>query len=336
MNPYSYPAKMPKIQVMPFEQGMEDEVVAIHNQAFEEWRRLGRAYQYHQVTSQDIADWLKEDDLWVAYVESEPAGYVLCGVEGEKGRTTFDYFLYRNTHKDMGQAKIAVVLCYRRKGVATALLNTTLHYFSEQGLEIAVAFTYSDNHAATGLLSKLGFIHKDKYYLNRFSSEHPFVFDSVYAELDLTRSLVEIPLNSAVIARSPCESDLEVMIRVFGECSPWVYGPYPDPRKVLAWLRKPWGEVTLVAEFNGKPVGAMEFSKQGLLGIPGVLPEYRPIGVGTTLFYRLLEKMKNQGYRKAVIDTGVTQREPIRMYERFGFDTSRRQWSWVKLLQEKC
>jgi len=221
---------------------------------------------------------------------------------------------------------------HRRKGVATALLRKTLEHFRNQGVEVATACAYSDNAAASAFLSSLGFIHNEYFYLERYSDQEPFAFDSVYAELDLRQPLKEVRLNPAVKVRAVREDDLEAMTRVFGECSPWVYGPQPSAEQVLAWLREPRAEVTLVAEYEGEAVGAMEFSRTGVLGIPGVLPEYGNKGIGTTLFRHLLERMQQRGHSKAIADTGIMLQDAIKMYHRLGFHIVRRLWPWIRLL----
>ncbi|MEZ4860642.1 MAG: GNAT family N-acetyltransferase [Caldilineaceae bacterium] len=85
-----------------------------------------------------------------------------------------------------------------------------------------------------------------------------------------------------------------------------------------------------MAELDGEVVGLMECFRNGVIGIPGILPGYRRRGVGTTLFYHLLRAMQQAGYPLAVGDTGVIQQEMIQLYEHFGFDCTRRLLNWVK------
>ncbi len=323
------------VEVASFHPGQEALVAQIHNAGFDEWiRRLGRAYAYREVMPQDVLDWSQEptDTLWLAYVNGAPAGYVHCRMEKIEGQNNFLHLLYELTAPDMGQSRIAVVPRHRRKGVAATLLRTTLEHFESRGVEIATVYAYSDNAAASALLSSLGFTHNEYFYHDRYSDKEPFVFDCVYAELDLRQPLKDIRLNPAVKIRAPREDDLEAMIRVFGECSPWAYWRHPSADQVLAWLREPWGEATLVAEYEGEAVGAMEFATTGVLGIPGVLPEYRNKGIGTTLFYHLLKRMQQWGHSKAIADTGIMLQDAIKMYHRLGFHIARKLWPWVKLL----
>jgi len=76
----------------------------------------------------------------------------------------------------------------------------------------------------------------------------------------------------------------------------------------------------------------MEFSNTGVLGIPGVLPEHRKKGIGTTLFFHLLERMQLKGHSKAAADTGIMLQDTTKMYHCLGFHIARKQWAWVKLL----
>lgn len=326
---------MSDIAVTSFGPGQEEIIAQIHNAAFEEWAtKVGRVYEYRQVAPEDVIGWGTDltEELWLAYTDGVPAGYIHCRIEEPEGNPGFLHVSYEITAPDMGQSRVGVVPEHRRIGVATSLLLVTLGYARSRGAEIANVYAYSDNHAASALLSGLGFTHEERFYYSRYSGEEPYAFDSVFAELDLRRPLKASRLNPEVTMRPPREDDLEVMVRVFGECSPWVYGPEPPPDQVLAWLRDPWGEVTLVAEYQGEPVGAMEFSDTGRLGVPGVLPEYRNQGIGTTLFYRLLQEMQRKGHNKAVADTGIVLQDAIRMYHRLGFHIARRLWHWVRLL----
>ena len=53
-------------------------------------------------------------------------------------------------------------------------------------------------------------------------------------------------------------------------------------------------------------------------------------GIGSAMFYNILLTMKKDGYKVAFLDSGLTQIDAIKMYERFGFTIQRRQNSWVK------
>ena len=76
----------------------------------------------------------------------------------------------------------------------------------------------------------------------------------------------------------------------------------------------------------------MEYFKDGVIGIPGILPGYRGQGFGETLCYHLLLRMKQAGRLRALGDTGITQEGMMALYMRFGFDLSKRLYNWHKVL----
>ncbi|MHA1408280.1 MAG: GNAT family N-acetyltransferase [Candidatus Heimdallarchaeaceae archaeon] len=122
---------------------------------------------------------------------------------------------------------------------------------------------------------------------------------------------------------------------MFGMCRPDVFGSQPTMEQIKKWFKAGWAAKTLVAEYRGKVVGCMEYTALGVIGIPGILPEYQKQGIGSTLFYQLLQNMKKEGYKKAVADTGYVPytEGAIRMYKRFEYDLSRELWTWIKILK---
>ena len=56
------------------------------------------------------------------------------------------------------------------------------------------------------------------------------------------------------------------------------------------------------------------------------------LGYGSAMFYKILEVMKDAGFKTAFMDSGLTQVDAIKMYERFGFTVQRRQDAWIKKL----
>jgi len=98
------------------------------------------------------------------------------------------------------------------------------------------------------------------------------------------------------------------------------------------YIKGEFGHRVLVADYNGTVVGASDYySSSGRVGIAGVLPEYQCQGIGSTLFAALLNSIRNNGFQRAFIDSGLTQEAAIRMFERFGFQVDRRQNCWIKM-----
>ncbi|MCK4668769.1 GNAT family N-acetyltransferase [Candidatus Bathyarchaeota archaeon] len=64
------------------------------------------------------------------------------------------------------------------------------------------------------------------------------------------------------------------------------------------------------------------------------MPQYRKMGIEYTLFYHLLESIRQKGFARVRADTGLIQSDAIKMYSRFGFRIVTRQHAWIKMLQQ--
>lgn len=331
---------MKTVQVRPFYFGEERVIASIHNWAFAEWiKSLGIEYAYREVTPEDVSAWVKEDQtkngtLWVAEVQGEVVGYAHCRLETIHGKTKFTQLLFVPTDPEMGQSKIAVIPPYRRLGVATALLQTAVEHFERAGADLAVVITYSDNHAAEWLLNRLSFSHNDFFYYRPYSAAQPWRYDTIFAELDLSKPAKSVRRNLDVNIREARERDAREVAEIFRKSAPWSpFGPNALVEQVRSAYLKNDHETVLVAEFQGKVVGVMDFNgTNSRLGIPGVLPEYQNKGIGYTLFAHILDRMRHQNCSKAIADTELIRSDAIKMYNWFGFTMVRRQHAWIKQL----
>ena len=120
---------------------------------------------------------------------------------------------------------------------------------------------------------------------------------------------------------------------MFEESAPFAFDGTPSQDDIANWLTNEESGEILVAEYEGKVIGLMEYFRDGVIGIPGILPYYRGQGFGATLFYHLLERMKRSGHNRAVGDTGIVQEEMMALYNRFGIDLSKRLHNWAKELE---
>ncbi len=327
---------MSKIKIKQAEKGQESIICELHNNSFSYWiENLGILYGYKYLENKDVENWLLNERSFVltAYDNEQPVGYVHCQIEDIVGdKKTIRNLVFCETKESLGQSKIGVLLKNRRKKVAQKLIEKALEKSKQFKADTALFLAYNQNLPVRGLLSNLGFNHKQMYYFDPFSKVKPYVQDSVLAEFDLSQELLNIKLNQDVVIRKICLEDLSSMQRIFGESRPDVFGSNPTHTQVREWYQSAWGEVILIAEIEEKVVGCMEFTSLGVIGIPGVLHEYRKQGIGSTLFYHLLLKMKNSGKEKALADTGFELRDAIDLYKKFNFDLSRELWAWIKIL----
>ena len=326
---------MSELEVMPFQPGQETLVAHLHNTAFSDWRdRLEPCYRHKQVTAHTVQAWNREpfNTIWIAYTGREAVGYANCRIKIVSGHRDFLSLAFTVTHPDWGQSSIGVIPAYRHQGIATILVQTILEHFKSRGGELVTAYAYNFNLPASRFFAHLGFSHQPLFYFDPYSSQTPWGFDAIYAELDLANPLQQVPLNPKVTIREPKPGDQAALVSIFRESAPFAFGSNPLPQQIALWLSNPAREAIFVAEFNGELVGTMEFFKDGVIGIPGILPQYRHRGIGTTLFYHLLKKMQSAGFRKAIGDTGIIQKEMISLYHRFGFDLSKKLLTWTKVL----
>jgi len=328
---------MVDISIIRYDKDKAEDVCIVHNSAFKSYiEDFGMLYGYRNLNPNEIRNWIKnpENKIWLAYVDNEPVGYVHCSQRIENKDNEILTMWFVETFEEIGQSRIAVIPSFRKKGIGKNLVEHAIENYKKVGAEIVIVSAYSDNESATDLLTSLGFKHFNPYYYKRFSKNDPFEVVSVLATFDLRQPLPKITLNSEVNVRIISENDLPAMKDIFGKARPDIWGSNPTKEHVIGWYNEGWGEVTLVAEFEGKTVGCMEYTSAGLIGIPGVLPQYQKKGIGSTLFYHLLKSMKEKGLFKALTDSGYVpeRREAIRMYKRFNFDLSRKLWPWIKII----
>jgi GNAT superfamily N-acetyltransferase len=322
----------PAIDVMQLDHKEEGVVARIHNAAFSGWiQALEPCFSYRDINSHTVNRWKKEPGAvnWLAYFDRDPVGYAHCHLRHFQGEIEFAVLQFALTHPNWGQSAIGILPEYQQRGVGTLLLERILEAYQAQGVEIAMAWVYNFNPAGIALFEKLGFENQERTFYEPYSRNEPLSYDSVYAKLDLTGHLLPENINEKLIVRKPLPKDENALTEVFHFSAPYVFGGNPTRDNIKRWLGNPKSECILVGEYQGVVVGAMEYFKNSLIGIPGVLPVYRGKGFGTTLFFRLLENMRRAGHEYAIGDTGVIQEGMMSLYEKFGFDLSRRLLNWV-------
>ncbi|NHJ49303.1 MAG: GNAT family N-acetyltransferase [Asgard group archaeon] len=308
-------------------------ICKIHNESFRYYiDKFGKLYGYIEITKKDVIKWFVNDSIiLIAYFDNHPVGYLHGQIEYHE-KENFSSLNIVETTESLGQSKIAVLPDYRRKKVATNLIKEVTEIARKRNVNVIMFFAYNDNSIATNLFKKLKFKHKQFHIIKSFSEEKPLAHDSVLAEYDLQKKLPVIELNLDVDIRKINKNDLTDLQQIFGECRPDVFGKNPSLNQIKEWYKSKWAQETLVAHYKGKTIGCMEYTKLGIIGIPGILKDYRRKKIGSTLFYFLLYNMQKRGLKKALADTGYTLEEAISMYKKFGFDLSRELWVWLKEL----
>jgi len=102
-----------------------------------------------------------------------------------------------------------------------------------------------------------------------------------------------------------------------------------DVEQEREWIREYDGatSVLLVAEVDGRIVGQADvqpgrYPKESHVGIVGVAIRdgYRGIGLGRAMMDRVLEWMRERGFKKACLEVFSTNEQAIALYRRLGFE----------------
>jgi ribosomal protein S18 acetylase RimI-like enzyme len=314
--------------------GDESDIASIHNSAFRNLiDSLPEVYHYRAISPGDVADWLgpKTNKLWIVESMNQIIAYAQVRVEIERGERNVPVLQFMPARSwDMNQTNIAALPTHQKKGVGSFLVESILKEYEDTAV-FATALTYSDNAAGERLFQKQGFAVHDVFYYTPFSKEYPLANSSVYASLDLEALVPPNNLNEEVMFRRAVLRDAPAIVEIHQSNVWWC-----EECGTLDWnirfIEGNFGHKVFVAEVNGEVIGEIDYLKDGRIGIGGVLSEFRNQGIGSAMFYRLLRAMQKAGFKSAITDSGLTQTEAIRMYEKFGFTFERRQNAWVKEL----
>ncbi len=322
------------MQIRPFRKDDEDSIADMYNQAFQrQIDTLPEIYQYRVATPEEVYRWRDGgvNTFWIIEVKDRPVGYAQVRIEVEQGEHEIPMLQFMPARSwDLNESNIAVIPEYQREGIASFLVKEIINKYRPD-VRIVTAHTFSDNIAGEAFLSHLGFTLYDVFYFQPFSKIKPLENSSIYESFVLehlqepSSSRCDINLRRAELKDAETTQELhEHNVFWCEECLTLEWNQ--------AYIEGKYGHTVFVAEYNGKVVGAIDYYKDGRIGIAGVYPEYRGRGLGSAMFYELLREMKKVGLEIAFVDSGLTQTDAIKMYERFNFTIQRRQNCWVKIL----
>jgi len=317
-----------------YRQGDETGIASVYNSAFqEEIEKLPEIYRYKEVSAGDVQSWFKDGAvLWVVELEENIIGYAHVRLVIEDGIREIPTLQITSPRKwTLEQSNFVIDAKYQGRGLGTKLLHGIIEKY-KGSVEFVLALTFSDNKRAESFFSKNGFKQYDAYYFIDFSEEYPMMNSSVYEVLELRDLKKPNRLNEEVIFRRATSQDVEAVTKIHRQNVWW-----NEKSNATEWNRDyiegKFGHTVYVAELENKVVGAIDHYTDERVGIAGVLPHMTGKGIGSTMFYNILRTMKEAGYKYAFMDSGMTQEEAIRMYERFGFKIQRKQNAWIKKLR---
>jgi ribosomal protein S18 acetylase RimI-like enzyme len=317
--------------------GEEAKLALLHNVGNAHYiSTLRPHYGWRNIGPEDVQKWREDprSDVLVLTINDEIVGYAQTLESLEKGTHDLKVlWLAPSTYWDFAQSNIVVHPDYRGSGLGKELLRAVIAKAEASNAKYILALSFSDNEAAEGLLHSLGFQCHDVLMDPRFSSTRPFQNSSVYAALDLDGYSRPEKCNKDLLIRGGNPDDAEALARIH-QANVW----WDEKSWTVDWSRQyvsgTFGHRVIVGELDGQVVGAMDYFDRGTIGISGVLPEFQNRGIGSDILAELLHQMKMRGIRTALADSGLTQKEAISMYHRFGFTIERRQNLWALPLEE--
>jgi ribosomal protein S18 acetylase RimI-like enzyme len=319
------------MKIRRFRDGDESALASVYNEAFKDTiKTLPEIYQYTEITPNDVKEWFKEGvTVWIAESKGNPLGYLQCRIELERGKRDIPVLQFTPaTRWDLAQSNLAVLPEVRRQGIASKLIEETIEEYSDRA-EFVTATVFSDNTPAENLFEKMGFTMHDAFYYSEFSDEYPLINSSIYETLELSRLVPPDSLREDITFRAATIDDAKDVVEIHKK-NVWWCVECSSIKWNRQFIKSKFGHEVFVAEYDGNVVGAIDYWKDGRVGISGVLPEYRRQGIGSLMFYKVLEVMREAGFQEAFMDSGLTQKDAINMYERFGFTVQRRQNVWIR------
>ncbi len=214
----------------------------------------------------------------------------------------------------------------RRRGIGSALLEDTLHWFEKRNRKKILISPYTPNYFVPGIdkeayrdgvrfFEKFGFV---EYY-------EAIAMDAQISKFTLTQKVLEKEerlRKEGIEIRPYYREDLCAYLDFLGAEMP---GPWlEDARRNLIDLTRGLYEedCIFIALDRGKIVGFCQYEGSHF-GPFGVVEGYQGRGIGSVLLAQTLYRMRQKGYHCAwVLWTGEKAAKGV--YERLGFTTTRR------------
>ncbi len=323
------------MHIRQYRKGDEVSIAEIYNQAFQtQIATLPDIYQYRRTTPKDVLQWRRggTHTFWIVESDGQPIGYAQVRIEIERGVQDIPVLQFMPARSwDLNESNIAVTPEYQRRGVASYLVKELIKTYETDAV-IVTAQTFSDNVAGEALFSSLGFSLYDVYYYTPFSETKPLANSSVYESFRLD-DLQDPDFDINGVRFREAELKDAKAIRQLHEHNVFWCEECLTLEWNQAYIEGRYGHRVFVIEDEENVIGAIDYYRDGRIGIAGVYPKYRGQGYGSTMFFGVLSELKKAGFKYAFVDSGLTQTDAIKMYERFNFTIQRRQNCWVKELR---
>jgi len=312
------------LKIRRFVQGRDEDVwVSVWNRAFREFE------DFRSITVEDMLKSEKNPTF-------DATGIFIAELDGESVGIVNAYVDKLREEKKGFIRMLGVVLEYRRRGVGRALAEKAIESLRERGMQTIEAGAVMDKPEAIKLWESMGFQSVRVFSLMKSSLE------SIPSDIGENK---EVTLQTY---QKGSMEDLKLLNWLSNEAFREHYNYRPDSVEETRYFleqdpifsEQEWF-FTLLSD---KPIGYVgvgvdekfneeKGTKAGWILSIGVLKSHRLKGIGTRLMIEGMKTLKAKGMTEALL--GVDDQNPtkaIKLYEKVGFQASRKDIAYQKML----
>ena len=304
------------LKIRPFRKGFDEEAyVRIYNAAFGDYDDI-RSMTFEEMEKMKKSPSFSSEGMLIAEWNGETAGMVSAYVDR-----------FREEKKGFVQ-NLGVLPKFRRRGIATKLLETALESLRKRGMEVAETWAQTDREGCMHLFEKFRF--KQARITSIMIRKLDFIPEQNRKNIQLTIRDVQVKE----------EKEIELLNRLDNESfkEHFNFRPRTIEETKYALFEMPWFTIQkwFFALLNQQPVGyggvAIDEGlnkeknlKWGLIADIGVLRSYRRMGIGTCLMLQMMQTLKGLGMKDAFLYVDdMNPTGAIKLYEKLGFKTLRK------------
>ena len=304
------------LKIRPFRKGFDEEAyVRIYNAAFGDYDDI-RSMTFEEMEKMKKSPSFSSEGMLIAEWNGETAGMVSAYVDR-----------FREEKKGFVQ-NLGVLPKFRRRGIATKLLETALESLRKRGMEVAEIWAQTDREGCMHLFEKFGF--KQTRITSIMIRKLDFIPNKNRKNMQLTIRGMQ----------TKEEKEIELLNKLDNETfkEHFNFRPRTIEETKYALFEMPWFTIQkwFFACLNDQPVGyggaAIDEGlnkeknlKWGLIADIGVLKPYRRIGIGTCLMLHMMQELKGLEMKDAFLYVDdMNPTGAIKLYEKLGFKTLRK------------
>ncbi len=256
-----------------------------------------------------------EQDLFIVEIAGNIVGYMDAAPELGIGRVILNCWVHPE---------------HRRRGLATRLLNYSMHRAKELEAKVAHVNIVEDNIVAQRVLSRLGFS-----LVRRFLELRLDIADVHWPDTN------QAALECCYLQRGEEDKLTQIQNRAFAE--DWGYNPNTVEEITYRTNLSTCSPEDIVLIYEGDKVigycwtgvtcegGAISKRKGGIYML-GVDPDYRGKGIGKRVLLAGLARLKSKGLQVAELDTDCENKIARALYKSIGFKVWRRSYCYEKVI----